>query len=269
MSLYFGQDILSKQQKAMATTHKIISNAAANTTEKPSSRAKKACAAVATESSQRPVATRAYRGASAEEREAERRQRLLDTALTLFAEQGYARTPIEQLCAEAKVTARHFYQLFGSREGLLQALYAKLMQDLGAALLNALSKPQANIAEQLPLAVRTLVEHYLADNRRARIGVLEVVGVSPEMERLRRTAIHDMAQLIARYMQQLAAQGDLPNRDYHLTSIAIVGGINELMADWLTVAEPPSVTELSNEIIYFLTALMHGSYHLPSAENSV
>lgn len=252
----------------MTTKRKPNNEAAALATKQSLSSAKKV-SATAGESSQRPVATRAYRGASAEEREAERRQRLLDTALTLFAEQGYARTPIEQLCAEAKVTARHFYQLFGSREGLLQALYAQLMQDLGGALLSALSKPKANIAEQLPLAVRTLVEHYLADNRRARIGVLEVVGVSPEMERLRRAAIHDMAKLIALYMKQLAAQGDLPDRDYHLTSIAIVGGINELMADWLTIAEQPSVTKLSNEIIYFLTALMHGSHHLPSPENSV
>jgi AcrR family transcriptional regulator len=220
-----------------------------------------------TAAGQRPIATRAYRGASAEVREAERRERLLSTALTLFAEQGYARTPIEQLCAEAKVTARHFYQLFGSREGLLQRLYAQLMADLGSALLGALSPSKATISEQLPLAVRALVEHYLTDSRRARVGVLEVVGVSPEMERLRRTAIHDMAKLIALYMNQLAAQGDLPVRNYHLTSIAIVGGINELMADWLTIAEPHSVTELSAEITDFLTALMHGSHQLPSREN--
>lgn len=215
---------------------------------------------------QRPIATRAYRGASAEARVAERRERLLSTALTLFAAHGYARTPIEQLCAEAKVTARHFYQLFGSREGLLQALYAQLMTDLGAALLGALSQPQANIAEQLPLAVRALVAHYLADDRRARVGVLEVVGVSPEMERLRRSAIHDMAAVIALYMNQLAAQGDLPKRDYHLTSIAIVGGINELMANWLTLSHPHSMAELSAEITDFLTALMHGSHLLPPRE---
>jgi AcrR family transcriptional regulator len=219
--------------------------------------------------SQRPIATRAYRGASAEAREAERRERLLKTALTLFAEQGYARTPIEQLCAEAKVTARHCYQLFGSREGLLKTLYAQLMSELAEALLKALSQPQANSKEQLPLAVTALVEYYLADSRRARIGVLEVVGVSPEMESLRRTAIHDMANIIALYMSQLAAQGDLPSRDYHLTSIAIVGGINELIADWLTIAKPHSVEELSTEIINFLTALLHGSHQLPSRENPV
>ncbi|WP_220375741.1 TetR/AcrR family transcriptional regulator [Paraperlucidibaca baekdonensis] len=215
---------------------------------------------------QRPAATRAYRGASASAREAERRQRLLDTALTLFANQGYARTPIEQLCAEAKVTARHFYQLFGSREGLLKSLYGQLMADLKAALLSALSATQAELNEQLPLAVRALVEHYLNDTRRARVGVLEVVGVSADMERLRRAAIHDMANLIALYMAQLAAQGDLPARNYHLTSIAIVGGINELMADWLTASEPPSVAVLTLEISDFLTALVHGSHHLPQRE---
>lgn len=220
----------------------------------------------AMETRARPTATRAYRGTTALAREAERRQRLLDTGLQLFAKQGYARTPIEQLCAEAKVTARHFYQLFGSREGLLQALYGELMHELGTALLSALSTPHANLREQLLVAVRALVTHYLADARRARIGVLEVVGVSAEMERLRRSAIHDMANLIAHYLQQLAAQGELPARDYQLISIAMVGGINELMADWLTTAEPVSIATLSLEISDFLTALMLGSHLLPPRE---
>ncbi|NNM50844.1 MAG: TetR/AcrR family transcriptional regulator [Pseudomonadales bacterium] len=203
--------------------------------------------------------TRAYRGVSAEQRSEERRQRLLEAALELFSTQGYAKTPIETLCAAAKVTARHFYQLFPSREALLRALYDGMVENLRAAVLAAVSLPDVPRHEQISLAVQALVLHYLEDSRRARVGVLEVVGVSAEMEQRRRAVIHEIADIIEHYIQGLAKRGELPEHNYHLISVALVGGINELLAEWLTVAQPPSVTDLSNEIIYIFDALLRGA----------
>lgn len=79
--------------------------------------------------------TRAYGGVAAEQRAEERKARLLAAALELFARQGYARTTIEALCTEAKVTARHFYQLFDSREAILRALYDNIIANLRAGVL--------------------------------------------------------------------------------------------------------------------------------------
>ncbi len=205
---------------------------------------------------------RAYRGLAAEQRASERRERLLAAALELFACQGYARTPIETLCAEAKVTARHFYQLFASREALLEALYDDIIQALRSAILTAVSLPGLTLDEQIPLGVQAMVSHYLEDARRARVGVLEVVGVSPAMEQRRRAAIHDIAAILEGYMMSLATRGELPARNYHLISVALVGGINELLADWLTVPEPPSIAQLSAEVIGILNALIRGAAQL-------
>lgn len=203
--------------------------------------------------------TRAYGGVAAEQRAEERKARLLAAALELFARQGYARTTIEALCTEAKVTARHFYQLFDSREDILRALYDNIIADLRAGVLQAMSAPNLNLSEQIPLGVSAMVRHYLEDSRLARVGVLEVVGVSPQMEARRREAIHDMAGLIEAYLGSLVERGDLPQRNYHLISIALVGGINELLAEWLTLENPPDIPELSEEIITILNALIRGA----------
>jgi AcrR family transcriptional regulator len=203
--------------------------------------------------------TRAYGGVAAEQRAEERRERLLAAALELFARQGYSRTTIEALCSEAKVTARHFYQLFDSREAILRALYDNIIADLRAGVLKAMSAPELNLSEQIPLAVSAMVHHYLEDARHARVGVLEVVGVSPQMEARRREAIHDMAGLIEAYLGSLVERGDLPKRNYHLMSVALVGGINELLAEWLMLDNPPDIPELSEEIINILNALIRGA----------
>ncbi|BET26727.1 TetR family transcriptional regulator [Limnobacter thiooxidans] len=203
--------------------------------------------------------TRAYGGVTADQRAAERKARLLEAALELFSRQGYARTTIEALCGEAKVTARHFYQLFDSREALLRALYDNIIADLRAGVLQAMSAPKLSLSQQIPLGVSAMVNHYLADSRLARVGVLEVVGVSPQMEIRRREAVHDMAGLIEAYLGSLVAQGDLPKRNYHLVSVALVGGINELLAEWLTLENPPDIPTLSEEIIHILNALIRGA----------
>lgn len=213
-----------------------------------------------------PTATkpaRAYRGIAPEQRALERKQRLLETGLELFARQGYARTPIEQLCAEAKVTTRHFYALFASREALLTELYDRIISDLRNAVLLAISVPEGALESRLPLAVQALITHYLADARIARVGVLESVGVSAAMETRRRAAIHDIAGIIENYIDVLVSRGELPAHDYHLVSVAIVGGINELLAEWLTVASPPSIEHLSHEVTRILYALIRGSAVLP------
>jgi AcrR family transcriptional regulator len=92
---------------------------------------------------------RGYAGMTPEELDQERRRRLLDTALELFAKQGYAHTSIEQLCAQSRVTARYFYQLFSSREALLRALYDEIIARTRAATL-ARTRRRASAAPSPP-----------------------------------------------------------------------------------------------------------------------
>jgi AcrR family transcriptional regulator len=207
------------------------------------------------------MTARSYAGLGKEERIAQRRERLMDSALVLFSEQGYAKTNIEQLCNHSKVTARHFYELFSSKEDLLLALYQDIIAQLSHAVSHAVSATDQRIEEQVVSAVQALVAHYLQDQRLARIGVLEVVGVSERVELVRRAAIHGIARVIERYLNALCQQAALPARNYELASIALVGGINELMADWLTRENSCSLNTLSDEITYLVLAMVRGAQH--------
>jgi AcrR family transcriptional regulator len=52
---------------------------------------------------------------------AETRERLLQTAIELFAERGYSATSIEQICRRTGVVKTALYWHFGNKEGLLAA----------------------------------------------------------------------------------------------------------------------------------------------------
>lgn len=200
---------------------------------------------------------RAYGGLTRSERIAQREQRLLASALELFSRQGYAHTSIEQLCADAKVTARHFYESHDSKEALLLTLYRRITGELSLAVSVAMQAGADTLEAQVSAAVDALLTHYLTDDRLARIGVLEVVGVSPAMEQERRATIHAMARVAEGFIgQRLSAP--IPARQAQLSAIALVGGINELMADWLTRPDPCELPALADEIRHIALALLRG-----------
>lgn len=205
-----------------------------------------------------PVSTkRVYAKKNPEQRVIERRERLLEAALQLFATKGYANTTIEALCSEAKVTTRHFYQAFKGREELLLTLYNQLMVELQAGLLSAMQDEHSSLQHKMNQVIQALVKQYLTDTRRAQVGVIEVVGASPAVEKRRREVIHAIAMHLQAFLDEMAAQQKIPRRNYHWLAIAIVGGINELMAEWLM---SPSLTleQLSDEIVFAASTLLQG-----------
>lgn len=204
------------------------------------------------------IAMRVYGKKSAEDRVQERNERLMEAALQLFGTQGYTNTTIEGLCSEAKVTTRHFYQAFSGREALLLAVYNRMIEALQAGLITAIQSDESrSMQESLRQAVQALFMHYLSDARCAQIGVLEVVGVSPAIERRRREVIHGIAMYIQLFLDRMAEQQKIPTQNFHWLAIAIVGGINEMMAEWL-MNRNLSLEQLTEEIIRMLEILIHG-----------
>ena len=203
------------------------------------------------------VNKRVYRKKNPEDRVLERRERLMQAALQLFGTQGYANTTIETLCSEAKVTTRHFYQVFSSREELLLAVYNQITEELQVSLFSAMMAERQGLQEKMQQVIQALVNNYLTDSRRAQIGVLEVVGASAIVEKRRREVIHGIAIHLEQFMDALAAENQLPQRNYHWLAVALVGGINELMAEWL-MNQSLSLEQLTDEIFYLINMFMSG-----------
>jgi AcrR family transcriptional regulator len=214
---------------------------------------------MASSASRAPVARRGYGGRSAQELLQERRERLLEAGLTLFCTLGYQHTRIDVICAEAKVTPRHFYEQFDTREALLLAFYEQVVAHAQSQVQRALQTPGLAPSALINEAIRAFVQAYTADARHARLACIEVVGVSADMARRRRAVIHEFASLIEAYANAMAQAGLLPKRSYGLSCVAMVGAVNELMCEWLTVDKPPSVAELTDELLAMFAALILGA----------
>jgi len=202
---------------------------------------------------------RGYAGRTAEQLAAERRQRLIEAALTLFADRGFSRTPIELLCSTAKVTTRHFYEHFDSREAVLIALYEQINLETRATVMKALEVRGKNTEELMFAAIDAFVESCTVDTRRTRILCVEVIGVSSDMFERRRNAVHQFAKIVSLFTQQLVDSGGLPPGDYWHTSIAMVGAIRELMVEWLMSEKRPQIETVHEQIRRLLRCLIAGA----------
>jgi AcrR family transcriptional regulator len=75
----------------------------------------------------------------ADTRRAERRNRLLAAGLELFGTKGIAETRIDEVCGEAGLTKRYFYESFDSLEDLVHAVVEQVIADLSAIVLPAVA----------------------------------------------------------------------------------------------------------------------------------
>jgi AcrR family transcriptional regulator len=172
---------------------------------------------------------RRYGGKTASERRGERREQLLDAALDLFGTEGYSTTTIEILCARAGLNPRYFYEQFAGREQLLGAVYERHVDQVLKIVGAAIERAGPDRATRLRAGLTAFVESTLADERGARVNYFEMVGVSRELDALRRRVLSDYAQLIA-----TQAQGGVSGVDPRMAAVALVGATDGLIIDWLS-----------------------------------
>ena len=183
--------------------------------------------------SSRPGTTedhRVYGGQSALARRAERRERLMAAGLDLFGTVGYANTSIERLCTAAAVSTRNFYEEFGGREALLVALHDRVLQRAAHAVTDSLvAAAERPIGERIEAGFRAYVRTTAGDARWARLAYVEVIGVSPAVERNRALWRARWADVLVAEANRAVDRGEAEPREFGLTAIAIVGAVNELV----------------------------------------
>jgi AcrR family transcriptional regulator len=94
---------------------------------------------------------------SPEARPATSAERILSTALDLFAVKGYDATAVREICDAAGITKPTLYHFYGSKEGVLQALVATGFERFRHLVDSAMTEP-GTFRERLKMVARSLFE---------------------------------------------------------------------------------------------------------------
>lgn len=199
-----------------------------------------------------------------EQRQEERRDRIALSGLDAFAKHGYQKTRIEDVCTKAKVSTRDFYKLYGDKESLLLEVYERISRYVEQCVTEALARAKnLSLEERVEHTVDAWIEGYTRDLRYTQVGYIVCVGVSSSIETHRRRAHRRMAALIA---DELSQAPDTMTQDLNpQLALAIVGGANELVVDWLASDPRPASTALAQQIHALYRIILAGLRKIPEA----
>jgi AcrR family transcriptional regulator len=203
-------------------------------------------------------APRRYRGLSVAERREQRRERLLAAGLELFGTKGYAGSSIRAVSAAASLNSRYFYESFSSREDLLFHVYQRAVEDVATAIIAATANA-GTVEEQARGGLRASWAVLTDDRRKARVIVLEVVGVSERLERVRRENRHALADILMHNALSLAGEDVRLSMNPVLTSRALIGASLEVLVDWIHGDLEASKDEIVEHLTKMYTAVAEAS----------
>jgi AcrR family transcriptional regulator len=144
--------------------------------------------------------------------------------IEVVSDRGYPETRVVDVIGVAGVSRKTFYELFDSKEDCFLAAYDVLLENLlGEATNQFESMPGAPWAERVSAALGTLLNHLAEHPSEARFAIVEVLAAGPKALARRDAALRQFTGFLEAGRSETSVE--LPG----ITSLAIAGGINELL----------------------------------------
>jgi AcrR family transcriptional regulator len=166
---------------------------------------------------------RRYSGQSFEDRQAERRQRLIRAAMQVAGRVGLQAASVAAICAEAGLTARYFYESFPTREAIFVEAYRAAQGELLARI--------AEVRGARDAARRALTGFFAAIRSRADLARVFLIDLDD----------HDGAMRIASFEGASKLSKSFGLKATHPLMVAgIIGAIVDIAKHWIEsdFAEP-------------------------------
>lgn len=175
-------------------------------------------------------AARRYAGASAQERQSQRRERLLDAAFDVFGREGYRHTTMRLICAQARLTERYFYEHFSGIDEVFTSVHKRLSSEVGnKIMLRAMAHLDDPVA-QTRAGLQAFFEFIKEDPRRAQILLIDAVTTGLTNPRNINAKVSQYADLLKERFKKR-----YPNLTIPLDADLIVGGFVGMVIHTATV----------------------------------
>ena len=204
---------------------------------------------------------RRYRGASGDQRRAERCQQLLDAGLAVIGEVGYQACSVRSICAAAGLTERYFYESFANKEALLAEVYLAQTDYLKTTMLAAFARAERNSEAFAHAGLRAFFDTLHQNPAVARLLLFEILGVSDTIDQLYYEAMEDFAVLIRSLASSLglADIADVPNQD--IIYAGLVGAVIQIARRWALTAYKDSVDTVLGSSLFLFVATSNYAAH--------
>lgn len=188
-----------------------------------------------------PRARRSYRGISPEQRDEQRRGRIVAAATSLYASERTTQVPVTTICREARVTTRQFYEIFRERDELFPVVY----ENSAAIALRYTEAAISAAPDSRETGVRAMLEALFYAESGSEVGQAMVVlfllgATSKALRELRAAAVMDSSEVLSGVL-------DIPRMRAGILLAAVVQLLEQTWLDH-PIGEPADTVEALMEI---------------------
>lgn len=184
-----------------------------------------------------------------ERRRQETRLEIAECAATLFADQGYDETTVEDIAAAAGISLRTFYRYCAAKEDALTPLLASSVGQLVEALASHPADEPLTAVVAATFGTPDSARR-LADTERAR-RLVRVMGEVPAIRMRWLASGREMQQQLAPALAARTGTAE-DSLEVHLLANALIGGLNVALEHWAWQETPDDFAELTLRALRFL-----------------
>ncbi len=212
---------------------------------------------------------RRYGGIDHQERQRQRREKLITAALAVFGEQGYHPSTVRDVCRRAELTSRYFYESFSGMDALFEAVYVSVSRDLMHQTMTALQSTPMDPERLAEAAVRTFLEFIREDPRRARVTLIDAQNVGAGTSRISSDANRDFATLIAGFVDMLyPGLQEKTGLSPTMVGIGLTGAVIRIATSWVEDKCATPVEDVLRNMMAFYVAAIHYAEKMLSQQNA-
>lgn len=164
-------------------------------------------------------------------------QRILDAAVGVFAEKGYHAAKVDDIVEASDSSKGSVYFHFSSKQEIFLAIIDQFAIELATRLAEAMATEPDGMS-RVSAALRICLETFGEYHDLAKIFLVQAAGVGEAFEE-KRMEIHDrFVSVIQAYLDQAVAEGDIIAEDTHITALAWMGALNEVVIRWVLTGQP-------------------------------
>ena len=178
-------------------------------------------------------------------------ERILSTALDLFAVKGYDATAVREICEAAGITKPTLYHFYGSKEGVLQALVTAGFGRFRLIVDTAMAAP-GSFRARLKLLARAIFEsaHGQPHFWRFMYGIVWAPPGTASEPTPSCTEFYDgVIGVLAQAADQAVKGGELAPGPLDVRMLVLMGSISEAATGYVISGKPELTPQLADELV--------------------
>ena len=200
---------------------------------------------------------RQFKGLSLTERKQARREKLIQAGIEAYGRQGFFAVTVKDICNEAKLTERYFYESFKKSDELFQTIFLTLIDQLQHNVMQAIMQASSDPRKMIEAGLTALLTTLRDNPRMARIIYIDAMLVQ---ELHNQATIHETMlrfdRMIQAFVMLMMPHIDRSEREISFVATGLNGYVTQIAIRWVVSGFKQSLEDvLSSCSIVFLSLL--------------